>query len=103
MYPAKELAYLAKRKIVVRRKIVLHRSECTEAAVQLTRPIAWLDRAIALGRRIRPLLQYVAPFGLFAARRVFPHTRILHSLARWGPLIWGATRAARSIIQGRKP
>lgn len=104
MYPAEELADLANRKIAVRRKIVLHRTQCAEAAGQLARPIAWLDRAIALGRRIRPLLQYIAlPLGLFATHRVFSQTKILRVLTRWGPLVYGAALGARSLSQGRKP
>lgn len=103
MYPAEELARLENRKIAVRRNIVRHRSECAEAAVHLARPIAWLDRAIALGRRIQPLLRYLAlPLGLFATRRVFPQMKILHVLARWGPFIYGAALGARSFIPGRK-
>jgi hypothetical protein len=87
----------------VRRNIVLHRAQCAEAAGQLARPISWLDRAIALGRRIQPVLRYIAlPLGLFATRRVFPQMKILRVLTRWGPLICGAALGARSLLQGRK-
>lgn len=97
MYPDQELALLAARKRTLRRNIVFHRAQCADAAARLARPIAWLDRAIALWHRLTPLVRNAAmPLGIVAARVVFPRIKILRTIARWGPIAYGAIRGLAS-------
>jgi hypothetical protein len=103
MYPDQELALLGTRKKSLQRKITVRRNQCAEAAARLARPIAWLDRASALWRRLSPLVQTAAvPLGLVAARMAFPRMKILRTIARWAPLAYGAVRGLAAGVLSRK-
>ena len=94
MYPAWELRRLAAHKSALRKRIVLRRVTCAQAAARLARPVAWLDRAVAFWRRLHPLVKFAAvPLGLLVQRAVFPRRGLLGSLLRWGPLVFGAVRS----------
>jgi hypothetical protein len=100
MYPQRELNRLGAHKVALRRGIALRRAECTEAATRMMRPFEWLDRMLALVRRISPLVKFAAvPLGFLAARTILPRRKILGSLARWSPLVFGAVRGIRSAIK----
>ena len=100
MYPQRELIRLAAYKVWLRRGIALRRTECTVAATRIARPFAWLDRALAFWRRLSPVVQVAAfPLGVLAVRTAFPRLKILGSLLRWGPLVFGAVRS----FAGAKP
>jgi hypothetical protein len=60
MYPRRQLAALAARKALLQAKIEVRRLECAIAATELARPIGWVDRGIALWRRISPIVKALA-------------------------------------------
>jgi hypothetical protein len=65
MYPSAELSRLAAHKAVLRERIAGQRRDCAAALQTLARPVAWLDRAIALGRQFAPLARLaLGPLGL---------------------------------------
>jgi hypothetical protein len=102
MYPHQELSRLAVRKAALRRSIALRRVQCAGAAARVTRPLAWLDRALAFWRRLSPLAAFAAvPLGFLATRTVFPRLKTLGSLLRWGPLVFAAIRRISSVVQTR--
>lgn len=93
MYPQRELNRLAVYKVWLRRGIALRRTECMVAATRVAQPFAWLDRMVALWRKVPPLAKVVTlPLAVLAARVVFPRLKILGSLLRWGPLAYGVVR-----------
>lgn len=102
MYPQGELTRLAAYKVALRRDVALRRAQCAGAAARATQPLAWLDRMLAFWRRLSPLVRFAAvPLGLLVARSVFSRRKILGSLVRWGPLVFGAVRGVRSAVGTR--
>jgi hypothetical protein len=100
MYPQPQLSRLAAHKVALRRGIALRRAQCAEAAARIAQPVEWLDRMLALMRRISPLVKFAAvPLGFLAARTVFPRRKLLGSLARWSPLVLGAVRGLGAAIK----
>lgn len=98
MYPDGELKRLARHKEILRERISLRREECAIAAAAAARPLAWLDRVVALWRQIRPLARVAAiPLGLLAKRLFFPRLRLFTSLFRWAPAIFGAVKLASAM------
>jgi hypothetical protein len=102
MYPDRELTRLAAHKAALRRDIALRRTQCVEAAARVARPLEWLDRMLALWRRLSPLAQFAAvPLGFLVKRTVFPRLKILGLLMRWGPLVFSAVRGISSVVKTR--
>jgi hypothetical protein len=104
MYPQRELTQLAARKFTLRRDIALHRAQCVEAAVQMAKPLAWLDRVVAFWRRLSPLVKLAVvavPLGLLVKRKVSPRQNILGLLLRWSPFIFGIVRGINSVEKTR--
>ena len=102
MYPQRELIRLAAHKAALRLGIALRRAQCAEAAARLAQPVAWLDRMLAFWRRLSPLAPLAAlPLGFLASRIIFPRAKILGSLLRWGPLVFGAVRGISSAVTTR--
>ncbi|HXB03005.1 MAG TPA: hypothetical protein VNV15_09345 [Opitutaceae bacterium] len=100
MYPQPQLNRLAAHKVALRRGIALRRAQCAEAAARIAQPVEWLDRMLALMRRISPLVKLAAvPLGFLAARAVFPRRKLLGSFARWSPLVLSAVRGLGSAIK----
>jgi hypothetical protein len=99
MYPQRQLTLLAARKIVLQRSIAQRRSQCVVDAIQLTRPLAWLDRAQTFWTQIPPLAKVAAlSLGLLVLKRaLFPQRKvsILGPLLRWGTIILDAKAKAR--------
>ena len=93
MYTRKELIRLGAHKTALRRRISVRRVQCAEAAARVVRPLAWMDRALALWRRISPVAKFAAvPLALAARRVLFPRLKVLGPLLRWGPLAMGVFR-----------
>jgi hypothetical protein len=93
MYPDRELNRLAVHKAWLQRDIALRRSQCVVAATHASRPLAWIDRMLALWRQLPPVAHFAAgPIGFFAARKIFPRLKIIGPLLRWGPLLFSAVR-----------
>jgi hypothetical protein len=102
MYPDRELTRLAAHKAALQRNIALRRAQCVEAAARVAQPLEWLDRMLLFWRRLSPLAQFAAvPLGILVQRTVFPRVKILRSLVRWGPLVFGAVRGISSAIKTR--
>jgi len=98
MYWDRELSRLAAHKAGLRRTITLRRTECAVAAAQVARPLAWLDRALALWRRLSPFTRLAAvPLGILVTRSALSRGGILGSLARWGPLAFAAARGLAAV------
>jgi hypothetical protein len=97
MYPQRELAGLAARKAELRKNIALRRIQCAVDLTQVAKPLEWLDRAVALWRRIPPLAKLAAlPVGLYVIKHMeSPRTKLLASLLRWGPLAYEAVKGMR--------
>jgi len=91
MYPQRELNRLAATKVALQRNIALGRIRCAVAASRVAQPLAGIDRMLAFWRRIRPLAQFAAgSLGLFVPPTVFPRSKMLAWLMRWGPRILSA-------------
>jgi len=91
MYPQLELNRLAAHKLVLRRRIAYHRTQCGCAVAEVAQPLAWLDRVVQFWRRLSPYAPFVAiPLGFVLKRSRAP--RLLGSALRWGPLLFGAIR-----------
>lgn len=97
MYPERELIRLAAHKAALRGRICARRVECADAFAGLLRPLAWVDRALALGRKLGPFARLAAiPLTLLLKRVLFPRAKILGTLLRWGPSLFVALRSFNS-------
>lgn len=94
MHPQSELNRLAVHKAALRRTISLHRAECVAAAIQISRPFDWIDRAVAVWRKFSPITQLAAiPIVFIAGRTLRPRSKVLRTLLRWAPAVIGAVRS----------
>ena len=101
MYPQRELTRLDIYKVALLRDIAINRALCVEAATRVSQPLAWLDRILALWRRLKPLTLFAAvPLGFILKRTAFPHLKILGSLVRWGPLAFATIKNIQSLVRG---
>jgi hypothetical protein len=101
MYPQRELIRLSVHKGALRRRIAHHRAECVEAAAHVARPLEWLDRVVAMWRRISPFTLLAAvPLGFLIKRTAAPKLKLIGTLMKWAPIIFSAVRAttARSTV-----
>jgi hypothetical protein len=102
MYPARALSELATRKAEIRRAISGHRAQLAAAAAAVARPVAWIDRAVAFGRRWASLGMVAAvPVALFSRRAQSPWVRAAGVLMRLGPLVLGAYRGFQALARDR--
>ena len=93
MYPQQELNRLAARKTALRRDIALRRVQCAVAAARVAQPLEWLDRMLVIWRQLSPLAQFAAvPLGLLLQHTGCPRLKIVRTLMRWSPLVFGAVR-----------
>jgi len=100
MYPQRELTRLAAYKTALRWDIALHRTQCVEAASRMAQPLAWLDRMLALWRRLSSFGPLAAVLlGWVVTRTVFRRRKILGSLLRWAPLVFGLVRGLVSAVK----
>lgn len=100
MYPQSELIGLARHKAAVRRRIARHRAELAEAAGEAARPLVWLDRALALWRRMSPLALLAAlPLGFIVRRTVSRRLKIVGSLVKWAPILFSAVRGFSAVAK----
>ena len=60
MYPQRQLTLLADRKAVLRQSIARRRDQLAMDAMQVAKPMEWLDRALVLWSRIPPLAKLVS-------------------------------------------
>jgi hypothetical protein len=100
VYPQQELIQLAARKTALRRDIAHSRAQCVAAAVRLARPLAWLDRVLAFGRRLAPVA--AVPLGFLAARTIFSRMKFFGALVRWSPLVFSVVRGLGAAVKSRR-
>jgi hypothetical protein len=61
---------------------------------QLTTPLEWVDRALAIWRKISiPVMLTALPLGILLKRAMSPKTRILGRLVQWAPVLIGVLRS----------
>ena len=71
MYPSGELKRLADRKTLLQARIAVRRWECVVAAMEISRPLATIDRGVAVWHRISPFVKVLGvPLALLIARIV---------------------------------
>lgn len=100
MFPGEELDDLARRKALLQARIALGRFDCVTAAEALGRPIALVDRGVAVWRRISPVVKLLAiPAGLFLGSR-FGGSR--HPRRRRGGRLGTVLSLAPLILRGVK-
>jgi hypothetical protein len=93
VYSHRELIRLGVHKAALRRRIARQRTECAVAAARVLQPVAWLDRMLALWRRLAPFAPLAAvPLGFLLKRAIAPRAGLLDKLLRWGPVMFGAVR-----------
>ncbi len=69
MYPTEELNRLANRKMVLQARIAVRRWESAQAAAELARPLALVDRGLEMWRRVAPFVKVLlVPGGLLLAK-----------------------------------
>ena len=97
MYPDGDLNQLALRKIALRQRILLRRRECVARAERIAQPLEKIDDLVKRWRRISPLTKLAAvPVAMLFKRLIFPRTKILGSLFRWGPIAFKILRGLRA-------
>jgi|ERR1043166_7960452 hypothetical protein len=97
MYPHGELTELELQKLALRRRIQLRRAECAIAAEGASRPLQWIDRAIATWRKISPMAKLASvPLALLLKKTIFRRAKIFGTLLRWGPLAFRMFRSAHA-------
>jgi hypothetical protein len=102
MYAQRELIRLSVHKAALRRRIALRRVELTRAVVTLARPLAWFDRAVALWRRLSPLAVIAAvPIAFLITRKRSPRFKMVGSILKWAPLVFGAVREISGAARTR--
>ena len=100
MYPRRELIRLAVHKAARRRDIALHRAGCAAAGARLARPLAWVDRLMAVWRQLSPLAPFAAlPLGLLLKSSSAPKPRWLGRLLHWAPVVLAAVRGLRGAAR----
>ncbi|SDS13715.1 hypothetical protein [Opitutus sp. GAS368] len=100
MYSHRELIRLAVHKTALRRRIASRRATCAAAAARVLAPVAWLERMLALGRKLAPFAPLAAvPLGFLLKRSPAAKPRLLGTLLRWGPVLFGAVRG----LAGARP
>ncbi len=69
MYPTGDLTELAQRKAILQARIAIRRWKCAQSATELARPLEYVDRGIAMWRRVAPFAKVLAvPAGLMLTR-----------------------------------
>jgi hypothetical protein len=93
VYAISELNRLAAHKRAVRARIVIRRTESALAAARAAHPLVWLDRAVDLWHKFRPMAKFAAVPVVWGLERAFFTRRSrLGRLLRWSSLIAGALR-----------
>jgi hypothetical protein len=96
MYPEPQLIRLAASKAALRGRIHARRAESMVLFAGVLRPVAWLDRALGLWRRLSPFATFAAiPLALVLRRTGRQRGGIFGTLLRWGPAAFGLLRSLR--------
>lgn len=102
MHTERELIRLGFHKVRLQRRIARHRAECAQAAAVLVKPLDWLDRVVAVWRKLSPVAKFAAvPLGLLVQRTVFRRMKGFGAMLRWAPLVVTVVRGVISARRGR--
>jgi hypothetical protein len=102
MYPTPELRRLQAHKARLRRDIAVRRREMADAALRLSRPLAFIDKVLAWWRRVSPIAKFAAvPLGAVLTRMIFRRMKGVGRLVRWAPLIFNVVRGFRAGAKSR--
>lgn len=98
MYPQRELALVAARKNLLRKKIAQRRSQVADDFRRIAKPLAWLDRVVAWWRTIPTIAKLAAvPLGLVLMKRTFfRRQKMLAPLLRWLPVVYDAVQGMKT-------
>jgi len=101
MSPQRELALVAARKQALREKIAHRRRLVAEELTRVEKPLAWLDRAMALWRKIPAVAKLAAvPLGLVLIKKTFfRNKKMLAPLLRWAPTIFKAVQGMKAPVE----
>jgi hypothetical protein len=100
MHPGRELNRLAGLKAARQRGIAYHRAQCATAAARVLQPVEWVDEKLAVWRRLSPIAKLLAiPVGLLLKRVAAPRLRVMSTLLRWGPVLFGVVRGLSASRQ----
>ncbi len=93
MYAERELRRLDEVKAGLRRRITRRRTETIGQVARVTQPLQWVDRVRGYWRQVGPLTKIAAgPIGAWLMGKLFKRRKMVGSLMRWGPGIWGFVR-----------
>jgi hypothetical protein len=102
MHADAELARLAACKVALQVRIGRRRVQCRHAAARVARPLVGVDRLLALGRTIAPLVRNAAvSLAIIRQRKMTPRLGLLGSVVRWAPLVFGVARGITHIITSK--
>jgi hypothetical protein len=101
MDPQRELALVAARKRALRERIAHRRRLVAKEFIRVEKPLAWLDRAVALWREIPTVAKLaVVPLGLVLIKKIFfRHKKMLAPLLRWAPTIFKAVQGMKAPVE----
>jgi hypothetical protein len=98
MYPQAELSRLASTREALSRRMGRNRRQCAADMSQVMAPLEWVDRVLAIWRKIStPVLLTALPLGILLKRAMFPKPRILGKLVQWAPVLFGALRSIADL------
>ncbi len=98
MYPEQNLTRLGLHKASLRKRIARRRTEWAGYVDGVLQPVEYLDRLLALGRRIAPLAKLaLVPLGWLLLRGAAPRRGLVSNLLRWGPFAFGLLRTAAKL------
>lgn len=93
MHAERELRRLAEVKFALRRRIARRRGETASQVACVARPLQWADRLRLYWQQTGPLTKLASgPLGAWLLGRLFRRRKMIGSLMRWGPSIWGFAR-----------
>lgn len=102
MYPTRELIEIARRKAILRQSIARCRIEYATAAASAAKPIAWIDEAYKLWRRLTPILAvFSSAFGGFATSPRSKLRKIFSIALRLAPTLFRTFAAFRRGTKAR--
>lgn len=102
MYPQRELAALAARKALLQARVAVHRWECAQAMVELSRPISMVDRGIDMWRKISPFIKLLGiPASILGVRKIMRGSGGAGKISKLMGMMPIVVRVARAVMQMR--
>lgn len=100
MFARQKLTSLSNRKAAIRLGIDVGRGQCVAAAAGLSQPLRPIGRACAVWREVVPFARlFSLPLAVAATHALFPKSKALRTIVRWGPLVIAFARAVDAGIR----